>query len=308
MPRIATNVANQVSLSELLRNQTDLLKAQRQVASGKKSNDLKGLAPQLGALSAAQTLTVRTEGYIQAGKEINGRLATQDLALSEIAGSADDLRQAVIDAIALNSGITLVQQLEAVFGRALNGLNQTYAGRPLFGGSRVDTDPVNIKTLNDLGAAATVSSVFDNTKVKATARVDEGNPVEIGFLADDIGTNILTVIKSIKDFNDGASGPFGATLTTAQKSFLQGTIASITSAADGINTIVGKNGLIQNRVENAQSRAEDQQLLLKQVVGDIEDADLAAAATRLSQAQTAVEASARTFSILSNLSLLNFLR
>jgi flagellar hook-associated protein 3 FlgL len=308
MPRIATNVSNQVSLFELLRNQADLLDAQKQVASGKKSGDLKGLAPQLGTLSAARTLSARTENYIQAGKEVSGRLATQDLALNEVAGAAGDLRQAVIDAIGLNSGITLVQQLEAAFGRALNGLNQSYAGRPLFGGSKVDAPPVNITTLNGLGAAATVADIFDNTKVKPTARVDEGKPLEVGFLADDVGTELMTVMKSIKDYNDGASGPFGTQLTNAQKTFLQSTLASISGAADNLNTVVGKNGLLQSRVEQSQSRAEDQQVLLKQVVGGLEDADLAVAATRLSQAQTAVEASARTFSILSNLSLLNFLR
>ncbi len=308
MTRIATNISNQVSLSELLRNQSQLLEAQKQVASGKISSDLKGLAPQLGALSAAHALTARNEGYIEAGKAISGRLATQDLALNEIAGAGDDLRQAVIDAIGLDSGTTLVQQLEAVFDRALNALNQTYSGRPLFGGSKVDTPPVNIKTLNDLSPTVVIADIFDNTKVKASARVDEGQPIKIGFLADDVGTNLLTVIKSIKDFNDGASGPFGAQLTAAQKTFLQGTLAGITSASNGLNAVVGKNGLLQTRVENAQARAEDQQLLLRQVVGDIEDADLAQAATRLTQAQTAVEASARTFSLLSNLSLLNFLR
>ncbi len=308
MTRIATNVSNQVSLSELLRNQSDLLEAQKQVSSGKKASDLKGLAPQLGALNAAHSLSARTESFLQAGKQVSGRLATQDLALNEIAGAADELRQNVIDAIGLDSGTTIMQQLETVFDRALNGLNQTYSGHPLFGGSKVDAPPVNIPTLNDLGTAAAVADVFDNTKVKVTARLDEGRPVEIGFLADDIGTDILTAIKSIKDFNDSASGPFGAQLTAAQKTFLQTTLSSITSAAEGLNAVVGKNGLLQNRVENAQTRAEDQQLLLRQVIGEIEDVDLAEAATRLSQAQTAVEASARTFSLLSNLSLLNFLR
>jgi flagellar hook-associated protein 3 FlgL len=44
------------------------------------------------------------------------------------------------------------------------------------------------------------------------------------------------------------------------------------------------------------------------LIGDLQDADLAEAASRLQQAQIAVEASARTFSILQNVSLLNFLR
>lgn len=308
MTRIATNISNQISLQELLRNQSDLLDAQKQVASGKKSQDLKGLAPQLGSLSAAHTLAARTESFLQAGKEVGGRLAAQDLALNEVAGSADDLRQAVIDAIALNSGATIVQQLEAVFDRARNGLNQSFAGRPLFGGSKVDAPPVNITDLNALGAAVAVSDVFSNTNVKPTARIDEGNPVEIGFLADDVGTELMTIIKTIKDFNDGAFGPFSAQLTAAQKTFLESTLAGISTAADNLNTTVGKNGLLQSRVESAQSRAEDQQFLLTSVIGEFEDADLAEAATRLQQAQTAVEASARTFSLLSDLSLLNFLR
>jgi len=308
MTRIATNISNQIALNELLRNQRDLIGAQSEVASGKIANDLKGMGSKLGTLSAARALAARNESYIATAKEISSRLSAQDLALGEVAGASDDLRQAVTDAIALDSGTTLMQQLGAVFDRALGGLNTKFAGRQLFGGSKVDSPPVSIQTLNDLGAAASAASVFDNTRIKATAKVDSGPAVTVGFLADDVGTDLMSAIKAIKDYNDGASGPFGTKLTAAQKSFLQSTLAGIVSTSDGLNTQLGANGLLQNRVEQAQKRGADQKLLLTNVVSGIEDADIAKAATRLQQAQTAVEASARTFSLLSNLSLLNFLR
>jgi flagellar hook-associated protein 3 FlgL len=47
---------------------------------------------------------------------------------------------------------------------------------------------------------------------------------------------------------------------------------------------------------------------LTRMIADIEDADMAEAASRLNQAQTAVEVSARTFASLSQVSLLPFLR
>ncbi len=308
MTRIATAISSQIALNELLRNQRDLIGAQSEVASGKKATDLKGLGPQLGTLSAARALAARNDGYIAAAKEVSGRLAAQDLALGEVAGAADDLRQAVTDAIALDSGTTLMQRLGAAFDRALGGLNTKFAGRFLFGGTKVDSPPVTIQSLDDLGAAASASSIFDNTKVKAKAQIDNGPAITVGFLADDLGTDLMAAIKSIKDYNDSASGPFGAKLSAAQKSFLQSTLAGIISASDSLNTQVGSNGLLQNRVEAAQKHGEDQKLLLTNVIGSIEDADIASAATHLQQAQTAVEASARTFSLLRNLSLLNFLR
>ncbi len=308
MTRIATAISSQIALNELLRNQRDLISAQSEVASGKKATDLKGLGSQLGTLSAARALAARNDGYLAAARETSSRLAAQDLALGEVAGAADDLRQAVTDAIALDSGTTLMQRLGAAFDRALGGLNTKFAGRALFGGSKVDSPPVNISTLDALGSAASAASIFTNTKVKATAQIDNGPPVTVGFLADDIGTGLMSAIKSIKDYNDSASGPFGAKLTAAQKSFLQSTLAGIISASEALNTQLASNGLLQNRVEQAQKRGEDQKLLLTNVIGGIEDADIATAATHLQQAQTAVEASARTFSLLRNLSLLNFLR
>ncbi len=308
MTRIATNISNQSALAELLRNQRDLVTAQNQLASGKKATDLKGLAKEAASLTSAQALKSRNEGFTQAAKEVSGRLATQDLALNEAAGAAADLRQALTDALALDNGNSIMQQLGAVFDRATNALNQKFAGRSLFGGTRTDVNPVNIATLNDLAAAPTIASIFSNTQVKPTARVEDGPPFEVGFLADKVGTELFTVIRDIKAFNDGASGPFGTSLTAAQKTFLQTTLASVITANDNLNIEVSKNGLLQNRVSAAQDRSEGQQNLLVGIIGDLQDADLAQTATRLQQAQTAVEASARTFSLLSQLSLLNFLR
>jgi flagellar hook-associated protein 3 FlgL len=71
---------------------------------------------------------------------------------------------------------------------------------------------------------------------------------------------------------------------------------------------MGENGAKQARIEASIRSHEVRNDYLTSMIADIEDADMAEAASRLNQAQTAVEVSARTFASLSQVSLLPFLR
>ncbi|PHR60040.1 MAG: hypothetical protein COA47_08300 [Robiginitomaculum sp.] len=308
MTRISTTQANLSALNHLLRNQTDLVEAQSQVASGKKATDLKGLVKELGTINAARAVISRSISAVERIKELEPRLSIQDAALGQISSAADQIRQSLIGSIGLDDGLNLMQELDSAFGQITGALNQKFNGRSIFGGTKVDAEPFTAQTLDDVGSAAAVSDLFQNSSVKPVSRIDDGLTVETGFLADDVATDIMTIIKAIKDFNDGAGGPFTDTIDATQRAFIETQLAAIAPVLDALNQVQGKNGLLQKQLETTQAREEDRQILLTGVVGDLEDADLAEAASRLQQAQTAVEASARTFNILSNVSLLNFIR
>ena len=72
--------------------------------------------------------------------------------------------------------------------------------------------------------------------------------------------------------------------------------------------VVGENGTRQAHVENLKTNHVERQDFITLMISDIEDADMAEAATRFQQAQTAVQVSAATFSSLNQVSLLNYLR
>jgi flagellar hook-associated protein 3 FlgL len=71
---------------------------------------------------------------------------------------------------------------------------------------------------------------------------------------------------------------------------------------------IGENGAAQSTVETLTTSHADRQLFLKQMLSDLEDVDMAEAATRFQAAQTALDVSAKTFSSLSQVSLLQYLR
>jgi flagellar hook-associated protein 3 FlgL len=97
-------------------------------------------------------------------------------------------------------------------------------------------------------------------------------------------------------------------MTAAQQAFIQTEIANVIAAFERVNEAMGENGARQARVEASIRGHEARADYLTRMLADLEDADMAQAATRLTQAQTAVEVSAATFSILNQASLLPFLR
>ena len=120
-------------------------------------------------------------------------------------------------------------------------------------------------------------------------------------------TELMASIERIADFNAGPNGPFNGQITDAQQAFLETELGNIISAFDKINVAMAENGARQKQVEGAITGHEKRSDYLEIMVAGIEDADMAEAATRFQQAQTAVQVSAQTFSRLSQISLLNYL-
>ena len=108
--------------------------------------------------------------------------------------------------------------------------------------------------------------------------------------------------------SDGPDGPFDGPVSPAQQNFLRTEIANTIDAFDTINTALAENGARQERLEKAITAQTKQADYLQVFISDMEDADMAEAATRFQQAQTAVDVAARTFADLSQVSLLPFLR
>ncbi|QNL18111.1 hypothetical protein HXX25_01410 [Hyphobacterium sp. CCMP332] len=304
MTRIATAAAAQTALMDLMKAQRSVFESQQQLTTGKLYPDLKGAGHRAESISAAYGARDRAESYKFSAERVQGRMDMTAVALEKLTESATDLRVAMTTI----DGTYIMDQVREAFDKARNALSTQYAGGYVFGGTRTDTDPVTANTLADLVAAPTAGDIFANSSRRPVAKLDDQLTLEVGVLADEVGTDIMAAFKRLAEFDAGPNGPLNGPLTDAQQTYLQGEIANVMTAFDRISDFVGQNGAQQSRVESMVKSQDQKADYLTSLIGDLEDADMAAAATRFQQAQTAVDVSARTFSVLSQVSLLPFLR
>ena len=278
-----------------------------QVSSQQVSTDLKGYGAGAETLTAMQAVQAQVTGYLANSQTTSAQLSTQDNALTQVNAAAATASQAVTTAIATGSSNTLMQTLQSALQNAVQGLNTSFNGSYVFSGGNSSTKPVSAQNLSDLTAAPSIASLFANGPHVATTQVTASTSVQTGQLASTLGTPLFTALQAIEAYNQGPNGPLTGTLTSAQETFLQGQLASLTSAATGLTTAQAQNGLAQQEVTNAQTQLGDQQTTLSGLIGNITQTNLAQASSQLAAAQLAVQASSRVFEALQSSSLLSVL-
>lgn len=306
MTRVSTGEGWNSALLNLMNAQQRQFDAQNRVSSEKVATDLKGYGRSSETLTAFKSAQARLNGFVANGEAVASRLTSQDLGLTSLADSADGARQAINDALASGRGDALMVDLEGRFQAAMDALNAKHEGRFLFSGGRTDTKPVNADTLSDLTAAPTVASLIVNDGLKAASRLDDFTIVETGFLANELGTDVMEAFKAVQAFHE--TTPFSGELTDAQRTFLSGITASFQAAHEDATNAAARNGSLQTRVDTHVTSQKDQADSLTEIIGKRTDVDMAEAITRLQQAQLSVQASAQVIAQLRGVSLLDLLR
>jgi flagellar hook-associated protein 3 FlgL len=304
MTRISTYGASQSALMDLMRAQQSLFQAQQELSTGKKGADLKGVGYQAETIAASRGALSRSKAFEEAALRSGIRLDAQNVALERLSESVGELRSAMTS----KDGTFVMQEITDAFYGAINALNSQHLGAYMFGGTRDDTKPMTISTLAELAALPAVGDAFQNNNLEPTVQVDQNNKITVGRLASDIATDIMASFKRIAEFEAGPNGPFVDPMTDAQQSFVVGELQNIVAAQTGIISVVGMNGVMQSQIESSQQSQKDRQDFLTSMISDIEDIDMAQAATNFQTAQNVLDVSAKTFATLTQVSLLNFLR
>jgi flagellar hook-associated protein 3 FlgL len=295
-------------LQNLLIAQQRQAEAGNKVATQKNGANLKDYAKSSELITAMRSVQTRLEAYGDQNKLLSDKLATQDTALVRVADAAQQVRQLFNEALASGRVDTLVEDVQAQLRNAVEAMNARYGGKYLFAGGQVDTRPVTVTSLSDLTSGPPIASFFKNDDFKVTAKLDESTTITTGLLADDIGTAMMTAMQTFQAFNQGGSGPFTGAMTTAQRTFLEGQLASWEQIRSDVTIQAAQNGTNQKRLETVAEDLETRQNSLAGMLGDITDADMAEAATQLEQAQFSVQSAAFVLQALKDSSLINFLR
>ena len=166
--------------------------------------------------------------------------------------------------------------------------------------------PFTATSLSDLASATSVSSCFDNGTVKKSVAVGDGQTEQIGVLASDIGTNLMTALKALYQ-QDQATSLSGTLTNTQTDDLTSNVLPSANTAYTSLNQISAQNGNAYSALKSEVTSQQSLNTLYTGFVSDIEDADMATALTNLSNNQTALQAVLTVTSKLNNVSLLDYL-
>ncbi|MCC7268974.1 MAG: flagellin [Caulobacteraceae bacterium] len=306
--RVSTAGNYSAVLANLMAAQARQSQAGDVVASQKNGTDLKGYAKDAEMLTSMRSINARNAGYLEQHKQIADKLTVQDLAFTQLQDSALGIRDALASAVASNRADTTMQELQEHFRNAIDSLNMRYGGKYLFAGGAVDTKPVTATDLADLTAAPAVSDLFQNDDYAVKSKIDDATTIRTGFLADEVGQQLFEALEAIQAYHEGPNGPLTGQLTDDQADFIKAQLGGLDDIHDRLITVTAQNGLLQNRVDQVADDVGARQDSLTGMMGDITDADMAEAVSRLQMAQFSVQASAQVFSMLQETSLLNFLK
>ncbi len=307
MDRVSTATLYSSLVGNLMTAQGNQVSAANQVSSEKVATDLKGFGSQAETLTAMQTVQSQTQSFLDQSQLVSAKLTSQDTAFTQISDAMTNASTAVSSALATGKGDSIMQTLATAFSGVVAGLNSTFNGQYLFSGGQVNSQATSATTMSDLTSAPSIAGLFNNDQYVSSNQISQNTTIQSGFLASNVGTALFTAFQSIEAYNQGPNGPFTGTLTTAQTTFLQGTLATFQSAVQGVTTVQAQNGLLQTQLTNTQTDLTNQSTTMQGLIGNITDADMAKATINLQQAQLSLQASAKVIASLQSSSLVTLL-
>ncbi len=305
---VSTSQQGLLLISQLNQDTAALDQSQAQVASGDVSTTYGGFGDQTAALEAAQSQVSLSTAY-QAAAQLGANQANlQDTQLTQLSTLAGQLQQDITTAVANNSGSTLMASASSIYDQVTQILNSQDAnGNYMYGGDLSNTPPVTTSSLSDLASLSSVSDAFTNGTLKGGVQVGDGQTVQVGMLASNIGTGVLQTLKDIASYNSGTNGNFGTTLTSAQSNFLSNEIGTAQSASEAVNNAAAQNGNTYTQLQSAVTQQQTMNTLYQGFVSNIQNVNMASAITNLNQDQTALQAATEVTAQLNQISLLNYL-
>jgi flagellar hook-associated protein 3 FlgL len=312
--RVSTASQTAYFLSQIENAGSALDTTQQQIASGYNATTYAGFGNQTQVLTATLAANARNSAYTTATNLASTQVSLQDTQLTSLSSLASQLQQAISNAVANNDASDLMTQAQSIYSQASAILNSQDAnGNYIFGGGNTNTPPVSPASLSDLAALPSAtppaSNAFTNGTFQTAVQVADGQTVTYGITASSIGTGLMQELQSLAQFDAGSNGNLDAatSLSSAQNTFLTGAISTANTTAQNLNGATAANGYVANQLTDAQAQQTSMNTLYKGFASNIQDTNMAQAATQLSLNQTQLQAALQVTAGLNQLSLLNYL-
>jgi flagellar hook-associated protein 3 FlgL len=308
--RIATAQQSQYFLSQIEAASSALNTTQQQIASGDNATTYAGFGTQTQVLQATMSANARNSAYQTATSLAVTQADLQDTQLTSLSGLASQLNTAVSTALSTNDPSTLMTQVQSIFSQAVSLLNSQDAnGAYIYGGGNDSTPPVSVTSLSQLASLPSASDAFTNGNDLQSVQVADGQSITYGVTASSVGQGLMQELQNIAQFDQGSTGDFdnSTTVSSAQNTFLTGEMTSTSTVADNLNNATAQNGDNYSALTNAQTQQSTMATLYSGFISNIQQTNMAQAATQLSLDQTQLQAALQVTATLNQLSLLNYL-
>ncbi len=285
----------------------ELSSLQAKVASGREAKDLLGFGGASSRLLNAQTMRANADARSSVINQLQARFGVQGAALGQVAQAAGLLAQSIREAISANDGRGIATELDLSFASIVSALNESWNGQPLFAGERQGQGPVRISTLAELQAATSPDDLFDEAARHQVLDLGAGEPIVLSAKASELSQGLFDTLAGLKDLIDDNGGQIGQPIGAANVASLLAFADALDAESSKFTNEEGRAGQLQKRFDAERVRLQERSNLLLKEIGSQADADIAMVSVQLSALLVQYEAAAKTFSDLSQLSLLKYL-
>jgi flagellar hook-associated protein 3 FlgL len=296
-----TNISTFGALQSLLQNisvsQGNLITDQQQVSSGQKSQTFDGLTGSIQQFSDMNTQVSQLNNFQQSNSVVLSQLQTSNTALSQITQVATSLKSLIASQISgSNSTASFTQQVQSDVASISSGLNTTFQGSYIYGGTNTNTAPVIQPLPASVQVGVPDASYYQGSTQNSTTRIATDQTMPNNIRADNPAFQQI-----FAGVNQALAANGNATQLQAAENLIN----------QGIGGVIALNATVNANIVNVQqvnSQSQTEQTYFTSLTQNISSADVVTLSTKVAQDQTVLEASFSVFARISSLTLANYLK
>lgn len=296
--RISLGMLAENSLRNLEANQNRVADLQNQITTGlrisKPSDDPIGAAQALGLQESLD----QSQQYARNIDQAQSWLNATDSALGSVTDALHRAReltvQAANDTLTTADRAAIQAEISQLQQHVMNVAQSKYGAYFLFAGTRSD-QPGFVQP--HASTNSTYPGSYQGNQASVLREIAPG--VTMGVNVDPT-TTFDTVFNALDQLQTGLTNNDGAAI--------QNTLTTFDAGLDSLNTARAQVGARVNRLESLRARQDAVTTNLTSLLSNVKDADMAAAITNFSMAQTVYQASLKASAQTMQTSLLDYLR
>lgn len=327
--RITENQTAGSLLNSIMRNRRTFDKHSNEISTGLKVAE-PGDSTYSGTVSQLRSALERIDGYTARTKTVEGQLNYQQDVLSQatdlLIRAKEVAAQGANESNSTTERYALAEEIFELRDHMVSLANSQYQGQYIFHGAATDTPPFIEDTYTNGENKGLERWVYDNTQAghdtEREVRVTDSLTVRVNTLGQETFENSILALERLGRSLQGYRTDTPPTAIGVPGTGVAYTAAEFEAQTTEIKTYmdqldVARESEIQpervniagrlKRLETAGSLLELSKVSTKEVLSQLQDADLTESATNMALAQTALEASLSITNRVLNLSILDFL-
>jgi flagellar hook-associated protein 3 FlgL len=286
--RITHDMILQNALRGVGRNLEALHRAQEEAVTGRRIHRVSDHPLDASTLMRLDSQLQAVEGYRRAGIQANTRLAVEEAVLTSVEDMVGRVKVLAVEASSTeDDGLreAAVEEIRELKRQIIALGNTVVGGRYIFGGGRTDTPPF----LED-GSYAGDGNVHE-------VEIGEGFRVSTNHTGDEILSGVIDALDGLADGLESGAGDS-----------VEAALSDLEEARQGVLRGLGEIGSRMLQIEETEDHLIARSSGLLDHRSEIQDADAAESALKLSQAQATLEQSYAALARVLSTNILQFLR